>query len=167
MAENAPASCLCMHPAAPHTVPYLADLSLRCDTASQMSWAREVDSSSQSASAAQALHDGGRVQPISGAFLNPGCALLTYGREAVTSQPWKGNRLINASFPPPWFMRSATAVFRRHSPSLSNNPPTAQGSACDSPHAGFSSVPPTACRPLSIMLRHQTIGLPGSQAFML
>lgn len=72
MAEDAPASRLCMRPAAPHIVRCLADLSLRCDSASQMPWARQVDSSSQSASTAQALHDGGRVQPISGAFLNPG-----------------------------------------------------------------------------------------------
>lgn len=37
MAENAPASRLCMRPAAPHAVPYLADSALRCDSASQMS----------------------------------------------------------------------------------------------------------------------------------
>lgn len=37
MAEDVPACCLCMRPVAPHTVLYLTDSVLRCDSASQMS----------------------------------------------------------------------------------------------------------------------------------
>lgn len=48
-----------------------------------------------------------------------GFALLTcvYGAEATFSQPRGRNGLVDASFPLPWFMLSAAAMFRRHSPS--------------------------------------------------
>lgn len=124
---------------------------LRLCISDVLSLTRQVDSS---VSPAQALHDDDRVQPAvqePGVSQPPGvCATDVRS----TSQPREGNRLINASFPPPWFMLSATAVFRRHfkplqqlsgSPRIGIRQP-----------AGFPSLGPNCLPPTLDMLHHQT-----------